>query len=143
MTKIERRLLQGPTPWSNRAWRRTAQAMGGDLRVSTQQIAAAYAAIIPSGRGTGPRRGNCFPAVRGLASEHEAEAVFGVFAAPVQECLHRTANDAVVAGEWGRVLTCYAAWNVQRSVDGGKPTFEHRRFCCVGALSDAALRWVR
>lgn len=76
-------------------------------------------------------------AVLGLA----AEAVYGVFAAPVQECLHRTANDAVQAGEWGRVLTCYAAWNVQRSQDGGKPTFAHRRFCCVGALSDAALRW--
>lgn len=82
-------------------------------------------------------------ALLGLAAQHEAEACFGVFAAPVQECLHRTANDAVQAGEWGRVLTCYAAWNVQRSTAGGKPTFEHRRFCCVGALSDAALRWVR
>ena len=78
-----------------------------------------------------------------LASDHMAEAVYGVFAAPVQECLHRTANDAVRAGEWGRVLTCYAAWNVQRSADGGKPTFEHRKFCCVGALSDAALRLIR
>lgn len=82
-------------------------------------------------------------AVLGLATEHGAEAVFGVFAAPVQECLHRTANDAVQAGEWPKALTCYAAWNVQRSTDGGKPTFEHRRFCCVGALSDAALRCVR
>ena len=79
----------------------------------------------------------------GLASKHRADACFGVFAAPVQECLHRTADDAVQVGDWGRVLTCYAAWNVQRSQDGGKPTFEHRRFCCVGALSDAALRWVR
>ena len=82
-------------------------------------------------------------AVLGLAAEHGAEACFGVFAAPVQECLHRTAADAVQAGEWGRVLTCYAAWNVQRSADGGRPTFQHRRFCCVGALSAAALRWVR
>jgi hypothetical protein len=82
-------------------------------------------------------------ALLGLSAEHGAEAVFGVFAAPVQECLHRTANDVVPAGEWGKPLTCYAAWNVQRSTDGGKPTFEHRRFCCVGALTDAALRWVR
>jgi hypothetical protein len=82
-------------------------------------------------------------ALLGLASKHDAEACFGVFAAPVQECLHRTANDAVQAGEWDRPLACYAAWNVQRSADGGKPTFEHRRFCCVGALSDEALRWVR
>jgi hypothetical protein len=78
-----------------------------------------------------------------MASQHGAEACFGVFAAPAQECLHRTANDAVQAGKWGSVLTCYAAWNVQRSQDGGKPTFAHRRFCCVGALSDAALRWVQ
>jgi hypothetical protein len=82
-------------------------------------------------------------ALLGLAAEHGAEACFGVFAAPVQECLHRTANDAVQAGEWGKPLTCYAAWNVHRSTDGGKPTFAHRRFCCVGALTDAALRWVR
>lgn len=82
-------------------------------------------------------------AVLGLAAAHGAEACFGVFAAPVQECLHRTANDAVQAGEWPKALTCYAAWNVQRSTDGGKPTFAHLRFCCVGALSDAALRWVR
>lgn len=82
-------------------------------------------------------------ALLGLAVEHGAEACFGVFAAPVQECLHRTANDAVQAGEWPKTLTCYAAWNVQRSADGGKPTFAHLRFCCVGALSDAALRWVR
>jgi len=82
-------------------------------------------------------------ALRGLAAEHGAEVCFGVFAAPVQECLHRTAADAVQAGKWGRVLTCYAAWNVQRSTDGGKPTFAHLRFCCVGALSDAALRWIR
>jgi hypothetical protein len=82
-------------------------------------------------------------ALLGLAAEHGAEAVFGVFAAPVQECLHRTANDAVQAGEWGKPLTCYATWNVQRSQDGGKPTFAHLRFCCVGALTDAALRWVR
>lgn len=82
-------------------------------------------------------------AVLGLASEHGADACFGVFAAPVQECLHRTANDAVIACEWPKALTCYAAWNVQRSQDGGKPTFAHLRFCCVGALSDAAMRWIR
>ena len=82
-------------------------------------------------------------ALLGLASTHGAEACFGVFAAPVQECLHRTANDAVRGGERGSELTCYAAWNVQRSQDGGKPTFDHRRVCCVGALSDAALRWIR
>jgi len=66
-----------------------------------------------------------------LAATHSAEACFGVFAAPVQECLLRTKQGG---------MPCYAAWNIQRSADGGKPTFEHRRFCRVGALSDEALR---
>lgn len=68
-------------------------------------------------------------ALLGLAVEHKAAACFGVFAAPVQERLHEA------AGEWGHVMPCYAAWNIQRTVEGGKPTFEHRRFCCVGSLA--------
>ena len=70
-------------------------------------------------------------ALLGLAATHSAEACFGVFAAPVQECLLRTKQGG---------MPCYAAWNIQRSADGGKPTFEHRRFCRVGALSDEVLR---
>lgn len=82
-------------------------------------------------------------AILGLCSETGAELVAGVFAAPMQEVLYRTAADAVQAGEWHDAVPCLAAWNVMRSQDGGKPTFEHRRFVQVGALSSAALRWSR
>ena len=75
-----------------------------------------------------------------LAADHDASAIVGVWAAPMQEALARTAQDAVQIGEWQGVV-CYAAWNVTRPAEGGKPVFEHRRFCAVGRLSAAALRW--
>lgn len=76
----------------------------------------------------------------GLAKEHNAAAIIGVWTAPMQELLARTAQDAVQRGEWQGV-ECYAAWNVTRPAEGGKPVFEHRRFCAVGRLDTAALRW--
>jgi len=79
-------------------------------------------------------------ALLGLAKEHSAVAIIGVWTAPMQELLARTAQDAVQIGDW-RGASCYAAWNVMRPVEGGKPVFEHRRFCAVGRLSAAALRW--
>ncbi|MDQ0290997.1 hypothetical protein [Oligosphaera ethanolica] len=79
-------------------------------------------------------------ALLGLAAEHNAAAIIGVWAAPMQEALARTAQDAVQKSEWSGV-ECYAAWNVTRPVEGGKPVFEHRRFCAVGRLAASALRW--
>lgn len=79
-------------------------------------------------------------ALLSLAQEHSAVAIIGVWTAPMQELLARTAQDAVQRGEWDGV-ECYAAWNVTRPVEGGKPVFEHRRFCAVGRLAAAALRW--
>jgi len=81
-------------------------------------------------------------ALLSLAEEHSAVAIIGVWTAPMQELLARTAQDAVQRGEWDGV-ECYAAWNVTRPVEGGKPVFEHRRFCAVGRLADAALRWAK
>lgn len=81
-------------------------------------------------------------ALLALAAEHDAKVIIGVWAAPMQELLARTAQDAVQKGEWDGV-PCYAAWNVTRPVEGGKPVFEHRRFCAVGRLAAAALRWSR
>ena len=77
-----------------------------------------------------------------LAQEHSAVAIIGVWTAPMQEALARTAQDAVQIGEWSGV-ECYAAWNVTRPVEGGKPVFEHRRFCAVGRLAAGALRWAK
>lgn len=70
----------------------------------------------------------------GLAKEHNAAAIIGVWTAPMQELLARTAQASVKMGEWSGV-ECYAAWNVTRPADGGKPVFEHRRFCSVGHLA--------
>lgn len=79
-------------------------------------------------------------ALLSLAEEHSAVAIIGVWTAPMQELLARTAQDAVQKGEWIGV-ECYASWNVTRPTDGGKPVFEHRRFCAVGRLAADALRW--
>jgi hypothetical protein len=61
-----------------------------------------------------------------------AVEVFGVFAAPVQARL----SDTTEARGRGEVtgVPCYAAWNIQRTPEGGKPTFTHRRFVRVGFL---------
>jgi hypothetical protein len=80
-------------------------------------------------------------ALLGHCADEKAHAIFGVFAAPIQAQLARTAQDAVQAGEWDG-LPCYAAWNVMRSQEGGKPTFEHRAWLAVGRLSQASLRWI-
>ena len=79
-------------------------------------------------------------ALLGIAKEYKATIIIGVWTAPMQELLARTAQDAVQIGEWQGV-ECYASWNVTRPTDGGKPVFEHKRFCAIGRLSPAALRW--
>lgn len=79
-------------------------------------------------------------ALLAMVSECDAVAIIGVWTAPMQEALSRTAQDSVQLGGW-RGVPCYAAWNISRPVEGGKPVFEHRRFCCVGRLDQTALRW--
>ncbi len=63
------------------------------------------------------------------AGPRDARAIFGVFAAPIQAACNKAEPDD------GTVLTpCYSAWNVTRTVEGGKPTFEHRKFCRTGQI---------
>lgn len=69
-----------------------------------------------------------FAQLSALASDNKADAVFGVFPAPIQERL--VSGTAIGVG-----TPCCASWNVQRAVEGGKPTFEHKRFCAVGLLA--------
>jgi len=80
--------------------------------------------------------------------EHKAAAIFGVPSAPILAQLARTAADAVQRGAFAPVdgeengdVPFFAAWNVSRSVDGGKPTFAHQSWCMVGHLSQASTRW--
>lgn len=67
-------------------------------------------------------------ALLNLIVKHRINAVFGVFTAPVQEYMFGSSHNTADS------IPCYAAWNVQRPVDGGKPMFEHKRFCQVGLL---------
>jgi hypothetical protein len=38
---------------------------------------------------------------------------------------------------------CFAAWNVMRSIEGQKPTFEHRQWLGIGRLSQDSCRWLK
>jgi hypothetical protein len=71
-------------------------------------------------------------------SENIFSAVFGVFAAPVQNRLVETAEyvvrERIANGTTIDAIPCYSAWNVQRMVVGGKPTFEHKQFVFVGRI---------
>jgi len=71
---------------------------------------------------------NTLAQLAALAADNKADAVFGVFPAPIQERL--VSGTAIGVG-----TPCCASWNVQRAVEGGKPTFEHKRFCAVGLLA--------
>lgn len=61
--------------------------------------------------------------LRQLIEAHAATRVYGVFPTPI----------AAEFREDGKVA-CFAAWNVQRSAEGGKPTFCHKAWLRVGAL---------
>lgn len=65
-----------------------------------------------------------------LALNSGAGVVVGVWSAPMLELMERSGhycND--------NNLLCYTSWNVSRSQEGGKPTFEHKRYCFVGKLN--------
>lgn len=72
--------------------------------------------------------------LRALIKEHRIEAVFGVIPTPVLGRLFRAASVSIMNGDWTAPVPVYAAWNIQRSPEGGKPTFEHHSFVCVGCL---------
>ena len=82
-------------------------------------------------------------------AEHKAAAIFGVPSAPILAQIARTATEAVLrqgfrkpdGGENGDV-PFYAAWNVQRSVEGQKPTFAHRSWEYIGHMSQESCRWL-
>ena len=65
-------------------------------------------------------------------------AVFGVFAAPVQAHLtmmvQLAALKAVDCDDWEGWYPCFSAWNITRSVEGGKPTFTHYKWVWVGRV---------
>ena len=66
-------------------------------------------------------------AIRDLVQKHKADMVLGVFPVPIQSLL-------ASHGEADQATPCFASWNVQRSAEGGKPTFTHKEWVFVGAL---------
>lgn len=82
-------------------------------------------------------------------AEHKAAAIFGVPSSPILAQLARTAADAMQRGSLSPVdgqengdVPFFAAWNVSRSAEGGKPTFAHQAWCLVGHLNQASCRWL-
>lgn len=96
--------------------------------------------------------GDVLACVSGLL-EHCAEtgsvAIFGVFAAPILAQIARTSEDIRQRGECvdphggNGDFYCFAAWNVMRSQEGGKPTFEHRQWLGIGRLNQDSCRWLK
>lgn len=86
----------------------------------------------------------CVSGLLGHCSETGAVAIFGVFAAPILAQLARTSEDIRQRGECvDGDFPCFAAWNVMRSQEGGKPTFEHRQWLGIGRINQDACRWLK
>lgn len=72
-----------------------------------------------------------------LIRQEKAEEVYGVFAVPVQHKLVQETMEICErtgAGWEDPIVSCFSAWNIQRTVEGQKPTFEHKRFIWVGDI---------
>ena len=74
--------------------------------------------------------------IKGIAFEHKAFGIFGVFPTPILKEINKTAENAVVNGRWQDTdILCYSAHNIQRTVEGGKPTFVHQSWDRIGRLA--------
>ena len=63
------------------------------------------------------------------------ESIYGVFPAWLLAKMWGDAQWAIAAGDYvTRPVTCFAAKNSSRSVEGGRPTFTHRGFVPIGAI---------
>ena len=78
----------------------------------------------------------CVAGIRELAHRHGAGAVFGVYPTPVMAIAFQKALESVERGDIvpNALLTLFAAWNVTRSIEGGKPTFCHKKWQEIGVL---------
>ena len=91
----------------------------------------------------------CVSGLLGHCADVCAVAIFGVFAAPILAQLARTSEDIRIRGECVEPsggngdFPCFAAWNVMRSQDGGKPTFEHRQWLGIGRINQDSCRWLK
>jgi hypothetical protein len=107
-----------------------------DLAANNRQVVALAEGMALGARNINDRTEWCAVTheLRALAKSQCAPEVYGVFAAPIQASIAtRTAAERPHSGPED-VVMCYAAWNVARSVEGGKPSFTHKEFLWVGVL---------
>jgi hypothetical protein len=86
----------------------------------------------------------CVSGLLGHCAAQGATAIFGVFAAPILAQIARTSEDVRQRGEITEGdIPCFAAWNVMRSQEGGKPTFEHKQWLGIGRINQDSCRWLK
>lgn len=61
-----------------------------------------------------------------LCHDNDATAVFGVFATPILGIMYARTNTCAIP--------CFAAFNISRSIEGQKPSFEHKQWMQIGTL---------
>jgi hypothetical protein len=117
-----------PAVWFSRHAPTTAQL--ADIRIIGHHLAETQVGMMLGAQpiNTFEYRSAMMVAIRELVVKTGAQAVFGVAPTPILNAMHRE----VLASR--RTVPFYAAWNVARSADGGKPTFEHFLFEEVGAF---------
>lgn len=72
-----------------------------------------------------------------LIRREGAEEIYGVFATPIQREIAKETSEIYErrGNGWNDdTVSCFSAWNVQRSVEGQKPTFEHKKFVWMGDI---------
>jgi len=70
------------------------------------------------------------------AQKIHAKAIFGVFPTPILSYIASQTSFAIQNGNYPHnySIPCYAAWNIQRSQENQKPTFQHKQWLYIGRL---------
>lgn len=88
--------------------------------------------------------------IEGLVEEaikNDCTSFFGVFPTPILMQIARTSDDILFYGPslssgkyWD--YPCFAAWNIMRSNEGEKPTFDHKEWIRIGHLNLGSCKWL-
>jgi hypothetical protein len=83
-----------------------------------------------------PQVHNLIHSILQIAENTRAKAIFGVFPTPILSYIANQASFAIQNGDYPHhySIPCYAAWNIQRSQENQKPTFQHKQWLYIGRL---------